>query len=237
MKLEDQIKALAQESGKNSMPNTMKERPMLFSGEMVKAILAGTKTQTRRIVKPQPETVEYWLHGKPSDKFNGICSLRDSSGSGWTISCGKFKPLYGMPAHQEIIGGPIIPAAHIWVRETFYPSPNDSPTFCGYYRATDPGRKVKWKPSIFMPRAASRITLEITGIRVERLNEISEEDAEAEGAPWICVPLKEEGEVPIGITQHGHKMGYHKIWTKINGLESWDANPYVWVITFKRIKP
>ena len=223
----------------------MKERPILFSGEMVKAILAGTKTQTRRIVKPQPETVQYWLHGNPSDKFNGICSLLDDSGCGWTISCGKFKPLYGMPAHQEIIGGPIIPAGHLWVRETFCEIPLQSGGMGWAYRADEDEAfdqiqegyqwMGKWKPSIFIPRAASRITLEITGLRVERLQEITEADAKAEGV--TAGEDRRWAHEEAGIEYLPHRIAYSALWDKINGPKSWDANPWVWVITFKRIKP
>lgn len=90
---------------------------------------------------------------------------------------------------------------------------------------------MKWRPSIHMPRWASRITLEITGVHVERLNDITEDDAEAEGAPraWLDV----DGNT-VNLGQPTYKQGFARLWRDINGDESWGANPRVWIVEFKR---
>ncbi len=184
-----------------------------MSGPMVRAILDDLKTQTRRIVK-----LSY------AGRVKAVGSHKN-----WHLNnpnCVKACPFGGV--------GDLL-----WVRETFYPSPNDSPTFCGYYRATDPDRKVKWHPSIHMPRAASRLTLEITGVRVERLNDISEADAIAEGAP---TPTGRRGAYPApwatakaGPTDY--RESYRALWKLIHGPGSWALNPWVWVISFRRHTP
>jgi hypothetical protein len=190
----------------------MKERPILFNGEMVRAILEGRKTQTRRIVKDC-----YLTGGPPEDYLLSRCP-------------------YGQPGDR------------LWVRETFA-WPNDQVTI---YRANwreDAMRRgldhipkddsgIRWNPSIHMPRWASRISLEITNVRVEQLNEISEEDAIAEGID------RESGEYegyfrdyrePDAITKNA-RLSYIGLWESINGAGSWDANPWVWVIEFQRVE-
>lgn len=203
------------------------ERPMLFSAPMVRAILrdqkseAGgqPKTQTRRVMKVQPVAVEYYLHGKVSDRYNGLPVMRDASGNGWT-NCGAFKCPWigeGMCASER---GRLVNnntedrstrESRIWVKETFFidhfkyqdalaglPALTDDEkqTFLYYAADGEVSRQIpecegipKLKPSIFMPRWASRITLEIVSVRVERLQEISEEDAIAEGVSDTCVQL------------------------------------------------
>lgn len=176
----------------------MKERPIIFSAPMVRALLDGRKTQTRRIIKPQPEVDE---HGN---------------------LCGEWlsKPLDGLllPKLQDIVIhcplGEI--GDRLWVRETFVRIDDESGYGSGYtdYKAShDHPWQMIWKSPIFMPRWASRITLEITNIRVERLNDISEEDAIAEGVSSI-----EE---------------YKVLWKSINKL--WDPWIFVWVIQFQRL--
>jgi len=180
----------------------MHARPILFTGEMVRAILAGRKTQTRRTITPQPSSVEYWAKGKPSDRFNGMAVLRDADGRGWS-SCGAFRCKFIADGMCALLGGKLGNSnledrterkSLLWVRETFCKPDKQNPRYAGMvgdyvYRADyeyrEPARSVlvdcKWKPSIFMPRAASRITLEIVAVRVERLQDISEKDAKAEG--------------------------------------------------------
>jgi hypothetical protein len=154
-----------------------KERPILFSAPMVRAILDGTKTQTRRIMK----TAEC-KYGKSGDR--------------------------------------------LWVRETWQEVswPPTGPRFV--YKADGDASPDRWRPSIHMPRWASRITLEVESVRVERLQECSEADAKAEG----CSPLGDD-------TSQAYRLGYMHLWGQINGPGSWEANPWVWVITFKRIRP
>lgn len=167
----------------------MKERPILFSAPMVRALLSGAKTQTRRVVKPQP-----YENGSP-EHF----SISELS---------KFCH-YGQPGDR------------LWVRETFFGGyPGVANTL---YRATHADAAVKWRPSIFMPRQASRLTLEITGVRVERLTTISVSDAIAEGY---------DGSVDDPIDPS--VKWYSRLWESINGAGSWAANPWVWVIEFRR---
>jgi len=209
----------------------MKQRPILFSGDMVRAILEGRKTQTRRLVNPQPivgsgqEIVQvasndFWV-GTNNGHFSGHSSTR--------FSC-KF----GQSGDQ------------VWVKETFAIHPDYNPpyNFDGQYvyRATDPDWETtdgwKWKPSLFMPREASRIFLEITEVRVERLQDISENDAWKEGIEFKRPPINQNatgfrhyqsGFYNAKNAQHS----YQTLWEKINGPESWDLNPWVWVVEFK----
>lgn len=199
-----------------------KERPILFSGPMVRAILAGRKTQTRRVLN-LPRGL-YWY-----DELGGEAEGWFTDGEGWwhveELAC-----RYGNPGD------------HLWVRETWAvgsiydktaPSkicedlpkgPGRPP--CGIrYPANQECIGIKCRPSIHMPRWASRITLEITGVRVERLNEISEEDALAEGVDTTCDDLGRY--CPV--------IAFQNLWESINGSDSWAANPWVWVVEFKRL--
>lgn len=236
----------------------MKSRPILFSGPMVRAILDGRKSVTRRIVKPEPAQ---WASvfrpspiATPGGSYGKVGQWIQFSADGHHIhGLGK------CPAGQ--VGD------RLWARETwgitFDPvgggntfTSNNSGTV--RYRADYTLGGVigpvpeKWKPSIFMPRWASRITLEVTGIRVERLQEITEADAKAEGAKRMAVYATKEGvgtvleEYPegtepktpdmLGRKMHpSYKTGFWHIWTRINGPGSWDANPWVWVIEFKKL--
>jgi hypothetical protein len=193
----------------------MKERPILFSAPMVRAILDGAKTQTRRIVKPQPE----FRHG---------CFFNPGDSTGYGPGLFISNCRYGQPRDR------------LWVRETFvcddyrYPNgPIDELKEELFYRADDenpfeaPEGKF-WKPSIHMPRWASRINLEITGVRVERLRDISEEDAQAEGA--------QPSLVGADLDYLKYRAGYQTLWESINGDGSWEVNPWVWIVEFQRVE-
>ena len=193
----------------------MKEHPIIFISHMVSAILAGTKTQTRRIIKPQPQENDGHLLGK----F-------------W------WKGSYGWDERQLIPHCPYGKVEDIlWVRETWMESPN--PEFGADYKDFRYKASVSkqfidewkgyWKPSIFMPKAACRIRLEITNIRVERLQDISEEDAMAEG---ITLPNYAEQAIK-NVHYPEPSTIYSLLWKSINGKGSWDKNPWVWVIEFK----
>lgn len=211
----------------------MKERPILFSAPMVAAILENHKFQTRRVVKPQPEV---------SEQGN---------------LCGEWlrRPLNGLilPKLQDIkIHCPYGQFGdHLWVRETF----DLGSDMAGKpILATEPGMGkllamhpevpegsdrwcLEWKkkPSIFMPRWASRITLEISGVRIERLQDISQEDAYAEG----CSD-RDRPDLPYISGFGGARIvnTYAALWESINGEKyPWMQNPFVWVISFRRIKP
>ncbi len=210
-----------------------KERPILFSGPMIRAILDGRKTQTRRVVKPQP----------PADHpFPQPCV---NDGYWWNDSKDDHDDVSFWPTYSTCLPCPYgKPGDRLWVREAWAVVPHvtdNGPK----HRAKGDGTGVtwradwnanpsgfKWKPSIHMPRWASRITLEITGVRVERLGDISEADAIAEGCG-----VYSEGEwlnhVECGITR---VQRFHELWESINGPESWAANPWVWVIEFQKVE-
>lgn len=222
----------------------MKERPILFSGPMIRAILAGNKTQTRRIVKPQPPSstvsVNLYHHPDPRPHFWAADggALLD-----WAQPCP-----YGAPGER------------LWVRETwqhanhpFGPYQEGAPVF---YRADyhdDPhgpdgelspqGKYREWRPSIHMPRSACRLVLEVTGVRVKRLQAISYEDALAEGAfdPqmfWGAEFDDVDGESADELARRLQwpQRAFRELWCKINGPESWNSNPWVWVVEFRRIE-
>jgi hypothetical protein len=209
----------------------MKEKPILMSGPMVRAILEGRKTQTRRIVKPQPVPCSFgW-------ELKGRRGAIAQWGERIKHPC--------MAAALCPYGGP---GDFLWVKETCFPVHKwrHVPLFAAVtldwmYRADYEYREAlgkpkvigchKWTPSILMPRRASRITLEVTAVRVERLQDISEEDAFAEGAS--DKPLHTYKEWAWG----WHRHCYESLWESINGPGSWKENPWVWAITFKRIAP
>lgn len=201
----------------------MKERPILFSAPMVRAILECRKTQTRRVMKPQPERAPVdVVNGFPvwdaPTNYNGEVQMNETRGK----ACH-----YGKECD------------HLWVRETH--SIGIGGTSGVWYWADGNPQHGNWtrpKPSIHMPRWASRITLEITGVRVERLQDISEADAIAEGVDTRCQYQPDES--PECSPGHRNVDGFaldnfRDLWCSINGPESWAANPWVWVIEFKRI--
>ncbi|MGA4275635.1 hypothetical protein ACI2VH_02630 [Ralstonia nicotianae] len=206
---------------------TTKERPILFSGAMVSAILDGRKTQTRRIISPQPTVDERGLLWWKWSKYSGSANIErlGQPSDDWLARCP-----YGQPGDR------------LWVREAFMHEPADycweasvsipvRPATTIYRADSDPRGEAKgcgWKPSIHMPRALSRITLEITGVRVERLQEINEEDARAEGVG----PLRSDGRMRNGTPAID---GYADLWESINGAGSWAVNPWVWVVEFRRV--
>ncbi|MCM7629802.1 hypothetical protein M8S46_14725 [Enterobacter hormaechei] len=203
----------------------MKEHGMIFNGEMVRAILDGRKTQTRRVMKVQP-----------SDGFHPTHNGYDLDlNAHWYTPGVVDKNGYLQPAKKDVFGvadeneGYACPFGavgdRIWVRETFSPVPDhEEPAGCSaiLYAADGNGPYGKWVPSIHMPRWASRITLEITGVRVERLNSISDSDASKEGC---CIADMESGDCLSDV--------FARLWTSIYGDESWKVNPWVWVIEFK----
>jgi len=204
----------------------MKEHPILFSGEMVKAILEGRKTQTRRIIKPQPDE-------------NGVIYMENPPVLDWEqIYNEEWKP-YQYDTLEGESRAVYCPYGNVgdqlWVRETFSFRNECFRGIC--YRADSLDvpveTKAKWKPSIFMPRKASRIQLEIVNIRVERLNNISGVDCIAEGIDKeLCKDYNHDN---IFLDEEAAKEYYQELWEKINGKESWEKNSWTWVIEFKRI--
>ncbi|HFD4662208.1 TPA: morphogenetic protein [Klebsiella variicola subsp. variicola] len=189
----------------------MKERGMIFNGEMVRAILDGRKTQTRRIMAPQPaDDIERGIFPNP-EAIGWKSSLRHKHGS----TTAHFCP-YGKPGDR------------IWVRETWARYNIDQNSHDIAYRATTPEdwpEDGRWRPSIHMPRWASRILLEITNVRVERLKSISDSDAIREGCSTADM---KSGDCVADV--------FARLWASIYGAESWNANPWVWVIEFKRVE-
>jgi hypothetical protein len=229
-------------------------RPIIFSAPMIRALLAGEKTQTRRIVKPQPPmdhsplvidrfcptVIDRYGDEQPGDEVFGVTTENGE----WCLRCP-----YGQPGDT------------LWVRETWgmtyvdlvapdrpfivggtwgSPARPGRPP-CVVFKADgampddSPSETARWTPSIHMPRWASRITLEITGVRVERLQEISEDDARAEG-------VRHRRTGGVGMFFFGTEPArttparcYQQLWENIYGPDSWAANLWVWVIEFRRV--
>lgn len=235
----------------------MKERPILFSSEMVRAILEGRKTQTRRVVKKIPCQCSEWMPHEISKTTPEGYQEAGHSGL-WSCQCCTDTPRecpYGKPGDR------------LWVRETWLPDPPQTDIefdYCLYsdgenhnfdalpkkyknpkhiiYKASWDDTPLRWIPSIFMPRWASRITLEIVNIRVEKVQEIGEEDAWSEGV----------GGGVMGRFDIDGRVLFKDLWDSINakkglvfedefgtisssGIYSWVFNPWVWVIEFKRV--
>lgn len=216
----------------------MNDRPIRFSGPMVRALLSGTKTQTRRIVKPQPFANNNYHRG---DVQASECAMR-STGDPACFNFGV-TAVDGEGGLIETVECPYgCPGDRLWVRETWQcgQTPADGPDQEVWFSADSDGHKPAdveegewtWRPSIHMPRWASRITLEITRIRVERLNEISDADCIAEGIdPGTVESFRHAG------ADRPEAHAYRQLWESINGPGSWDANPWVWVVEFKRVEP
>lgn len=194
-----------------------KERPILFSAPMVRALLAGTKTQTRRVVKI--------THRTP-----GLAAcLAPPAGMRTRTSLAAELCPYGQPGDRLWV-------REAWARTTVFPG-SEMVVYREGDSRTDYDRP--WKPGIHMLRRDSRITLEVTGVRVERLQDISEADALAEGTPcYVC------GGHLNGLSEADchcfHRKAtasdYRALWESINGDGSWSLNPWVWAVSFKRVE-
>lgn len=208
----------------------MTERGMIFNAEMVNAILSGRKVQTRRPIK--------WKQ----TRFTEIGEREDGSKWPWSEDTENVCD-YWHPCPFGAVGD------RIWVRETWAEAGASAPDLT-LYRANYPEHvppqyenvptvtSICWTPSIFMPRWASRILLEITDVRVDRLNGISEADARAEGMPSAGELLPDYPDTyltPVGDFATA-KVAFQRLWESIYGKENWQADPWVWVIEFKRIE-
>ncbi|HCT5932486.1 TPA: hypothetical protein OT246_002679 [Klebsiella pneumoniae] len=232
----------------------MKERGMIFNSEMVRAILDGRKTQTRRIMKVQPESNQLGLllitdSTKHSDI--GKYHWAESNATGNHVRSKLFSSPFGAVGER------------IWVRETWAEAGASAPDLKLYranypehvpsiYENVPPAEEIRWTPSIHMPRWASRILLEITGVRVERLNAISEEDAQREGVHtevWDQTVVARNyaardeffqfwsEDMPHYVEMNQlYRSSFRSLWESIYGAENWQANPWVWVISFKRVE-
>ncbi len=202
----------------------MKEKGIPFKAEMVRAILEGRKTQTRRVMKPQP-----------TDRGDGNINWK-----GQLASCNYIATHLDCPY-------PI--GTKLYVKETFSPwsdeftkkmvRSKDAAVYRADYRngttSLEFGGCEHWKPSRFMPKWAARIWLEVTNVRVERVQDISEADAKAEGV--IIKPSAGIASNVCGGNPGPAQFEYYALWESINGKGSWDSNPWVWAYTFKRISP
>lgn len=223
-------------------------RSIIFSSPMVLALLSGQKTQTRRVVKPQPVPFSASVSTLPPSP--------EHLGKPWMPIGGVRQENWRCPYGK--------PGDLLWVRETFAAASHargltpplhknrpsrkeaDGTVFIPIYKATEPeghpvsdeGKppeiRAKWTPAIYMPRWASRITLEITEVQPERLHDITEEDAKAEGAcPEFEMPASDfvAGSPTPSPT---FRVGFKRLWKEINGLSSWEENPWVWKVKFRR---
>lgn len=216
----------------------MKERPILFSAPMVRAILDGSKTQTRRVVKPAKDKNSSGCEMAPCEIAAEINRFRNFD----------FCP-YGAPGDllwvRETWGNVSFCSEEEWTPDRPATKIHQLKFGCGYYSGhiiyradgefeweNEYGDEQScWNPSIHMPRAASRITLEITNIRVERLNDISEQDAMAEGVDGA----NSDSAQAIGWYEKPRRA-FERLWESINGAGSWAINPWVWVIEFKKVE-
>lgn len=277
---------------RDAKPDNVVERPILFKGRLVRAILAGAKTQTRRLVRIDDRPIT-GARAAPGRRQRGIPSNAvnvrmlgylkcDAPPGSETVSCRVDCP-YGDPGDR------------LWVRETWAPvdhfmgEEKEEPQSIGYQAdrvalchhhpmfESQPSRldtyawnwdAITWRPSIHMPRWASRIDLEVTEVRVERLQAITAEDAIAEGvtsreiatrygtrtgwstdwtrvgAPslWAAGSSTPTGRVKAPLTEEdvclgSPQMAFANAWIEINGQEAWDSSPWVWVISFRRVRP
>lgn len=209
----------------------MKERPILFSGPMVRAILEGRKTVTRRPVRGGQIPKE--RHDEPDPAFRWSAVGQHDPRWGFLVTgateaeCAQELARAGRCPHGK-------PGNRLWVRETYA----DIGCRLTYRADTDDGAHCqvkKWTPAIHMFRKDSRILLKIAAVRVERLQDISEDQAVAEGVHfdkrrWFAT---DEGGPAFTWPQHA----FEHLWRSINGADSWDANPWVWVVEFKRVTP
>jgi hypothetical protein len=233
-------------------PAAVRERPILFTGEMVKAILAGRKTQTRRIVKDPPQGQDLYLQPM------------------WGTSPPPNPVAFGTVGHWRIAGPDYpddasddrwcpygVPGDRLWIRETWARLTGNGHRIV--YRAdgedprtgwddVPPERRppMKWRPSIFLTRPHSRLTLEMTGVRVERVQDITRADALAEGVVAGCIPADDYGPERIGYVlgqddgrstlYPDERRAFEVGWDSINGKRApWSSNPWVWVVEFSRL--
>lgn len=244
----------------------MREKGILFKAEMVRAILEGRKTQTRRIVKPGRG--QDWL---TADTLGQVVQMADRGDGWWAMSVDDRPPgPHGTcPGHIGSVRAPYLVGTRLWVRETMkwtregayagheltmryvadsteldcnvvippdYCPPRNNSHTDHWGRGDDHlPESARWGftttygvcPSMFMPRWASRIDLEVTEVRCQRLQDITEEDAKAEGA--YAAPSEVTGNHPLA------RVCFERLWDSINGEGSWESNPWVFAYTFRRL--
>ncbi len=217
----------------------MTVRPILFSGSMIRAKRAGRKTQTRRVVAPA--NTYYDGSAWPKGRWEEM---------DWAAAWVDRGPYLKVPRLDGETTHRVYPKTWpddvLWVRESWAPEDSDGwgpqPSF--EYMADHPGDPsgLGWRPSIFMPRIASRFTLEVTGVKIERLQDISEADAVAEGVCQFCEDSDQTGSwdglstddraMMVRVMYGSAARAYSHLWETINGSGSWDANPWIVAVTF-----
>ncbi|MFU5901821.1 hypothetical protein ACM7UC_22795 [Pseudomonas aeruginosa] len=234
----------------------MKERPILFTGPMVRALLEGRKTATRRIAKPvkHPDLGNIYAPGalvlerEPQHVIDRACPYGQPGDRLWV------RETWGVISNTWDERGNMVD----WTPDRPATPIRDLPFGSGYYSGhaiyaadgpmewagdDDGGGESRsaWKPSIHMPRAISRILLEITAVRVERLQDITDDQAEAEGVERpeniTNVDVWDGAERELFNAMNQPRARFRRLWSDINGSESWDSNPWVWVVEFKRVTP
>lgn len=251
-----------------------RERPILMSGEMVRALLEVRKTQTRRVVKVCPKDGGIFVSGRPiiPEKYGAregvighyprpdgatrgrasyVVYLLDGMGLAWRPYGGSPDVPWPKERIGEVspYGGP---GDRLWVKETWQTctTPDDRDISQVVYAADHPSGRPGfaedewcWRPSIFMPRWASRLTLEVTSVHVERLQEITEEDAKAEGVqPYAAIAPDQRVPGPgfegARLGDQPHRLPFADLWDRINGRRApWSSSPWVWCLAFKVITP
>ncbi|WP_312839286.1 hypothetical protein [Pantoea piersonii] len=223
----------------------MRERPILLNTDMVRAVLNGSKTQTRRIMKVQPSADFSPMNMELETDFTARWYTPGVVDTHGYLQPAK-KQVFGVASEDEGYTCPFGAVGDLlWVRETFRVHSRATDVATLVYKASQrqswtqqthrvpasvcnkPAVIEKWTPSLHMPRWASRIKLEITGVRVERLRDLSEEDAKSEGVT-----------PPAGGVLPGweHRINFRELWMSIYGADNWEANPWVWVIEFRRVE-
>ena len=228
----------------------MKERPIIFTADSVRAILDGRKTQTRRLVK-----LPKWMERKGGELERAWADKLWGMTPGLHVPCSE-------DGTQQRLYPPYEIGDRLWVRERFahiydvYPFGEGDPSHIEYYADGDPTRfpgewppetvddpeRPRWKSPFFLKRAHSRIDLEITSLRVERLRDITEADARAEGMQFHDGGgVGHSGwrhDVNYGVVCGNARSAFATAWDKINGKRAtWSSSPWVWVIEFKRVRP
>lgn len=212
----------------------MTERPIIFNGPMMRAILEGRKTQTRRVLKPQPDRIKDWAYrDRDGWGFRGMVVAEGAQIMAWDVQHAT--------SYQ--------PSDLLWIREAWSKCTGCNPPPGVIYRADGVTSAHRWRPSIHMPRWASRLTLRVMDVRVQRVQEISEEDAQAEGVEcevyddrkpmsacwWDYNSGCWSGAFPDGAEARG---SYRTLWDSIHAKHperQWAANPWVVALTFERV--
>lgn len=193
------------------------EKPILFATPMVQALLDGRKKMTRRIIKPTPIVHNEAIGTMPCSLNEYAKKLGEYRKKGYTNLYTEGALQGMMTSEPKYQVGDVL-----WVRETFCPIGGGK----YLYKANSLGDNLKWKPSLFMPKEACRIFLEVTKVRAERLQDINWQDIIDEGLQADLTGID-------GIQELEHK--WESLWVSLNGQQSWDDNPFVWVVEFERI--